>query len=155
MLELLTVLAVALLWVFLAANLTLYNLFIGALLGLLFLSVVRREGERSFPARLVGFVRFAAQFLFELFIANIAVALLAVKPRPRLHPHIIAVPLSVKSDAAITLLSAAITLLPGTVAMGVSADRSLLYAHAIGEADVAKSRDSVTRIERLILGFMT
>ena len=109
-LELLTVLAVALLWAFLAANLTLYNLFIGALLGLLFLSVVRREGERSFPARLVGFARFVAQFLYELFISNIAVALLAVKPRPRLHPHIIAVPLSVKSDAAITLLSAAITL---------------------------------------------
>ena len=39
--------------------------------------------------------------------------------------------------------------------MGVSEDRTLLYAHAIGEADVAKSRDSVTRIERLILGFMT
>ncbi len=155
MLELLTVLAVALLWVFLAANLTLYNLFIGALLGLLFLSVVRREGERSFPARLVGFARFVAQFLYELFISNIAVALLAVKPRPRLHPHIIAVPLNVKSDAAITLLSAAITLLPGTVAMGVSADRSLLYAHAIGEADVEKSRNSVTRIERLILRFMT
>ena len=155
MLELLTVLSVALLWAFLSADLTLFNLVVGGLLGLLFLSVVRREGERSFGARLVGFVRFLLRFLYELVVSNIAVALLALKPRPRLHPHIIAVPLNVTSDAAIALLSAAITLLPGTVAMGVSEDRTLLYAHAIGEADVAKSHDSVTRIERLILGFMT
>ncbi len=66
-----------------------------------------------------------------------------------------AVPLRVRSDAAISLLSATITLLPGTVALGLSEDRRILYAHAIGEADPQRSRDSVTRIESLILGFMT
>lgn len=154
MLEFFAILAIALVWTFLAENLTLYNLTIGALLGLLLLSVVQREQEGSFPRRLGAFFRFLSQFLWELVVSNITIALLALKPRPQLHPHIIAVPLTIESGTAIALLSATITLLPGTVAMGVSEDERTLYAHAIGEADVERSRESVLRIERLILGFM-
>ena len=154
MLEILTVVTIALVWTFLAESLSLYNLTVGALLGLLLLSIVQREQEGAFTRRLGAFFRFLGQFLYELVVANIMVALLAIKPRPELHPHIIAVPLTIESGTAIALLSATITLLPGTVAMGVSADERTLYAHAIGEADVERSRESVLRIERLILGFM-
>jgi multicomponent Na+:H+ antiporter subunit E len=120
----------------------------------LLLSVVEREQERSFPRRLAALVRFVLRFSWELVTANVMVALLALRPRPRYHPHFIAVPLRLQTDAAIGLLSAAITLLPGTVAMGVSDDRRLLYAHAILQADPARSRADVQRIEALILGFM-
>lgn len=153
--ELLAVVLLALVWVFLAGNLTFYNVLFGALLGLLLLSLVPGERERSLPRRIVAFARYLVRFLFELIVSNILVALLALHPRPRFHPHIIAVPLRVQSDAAISLLSATITLLPGTVAMGVSEDRKTLYAHAIAEADPDRSRGSVTRIEDLILGFMS
>lgn len=155
MAELLVILAVSLVWVFLAGSGTLVNLLVGALIGLLLLSIVTREQERSFPRRLVAAVRFGARFFAELLVAGVVVAGLTVTPRPRFHPHVIAVPLRVRSDAAISLLSAAITLLPGTVAMGTSEDRRVLYAHAIGTADPAKARDSVVRIEELILGFLT
>ncbi|MEJ2287557.1 MAG: Na+/H+ antiporter subunit E [Deinococcales bacterium] len=155
MASLLAVLGMALMWSFLMGRLTALNLVVGALLGVLLLSVVERERERSFPRRLWGLVRFVVSFVLELVTSNVLVALLAVRPRPRYHPHIIAVPLRVKSDAAISLLSAAITLLPGTVAMGVSEDRGLLYAHAILQADPERSRASVQRIETLILGFMS
>ncbi len=155
MAETLAVFGIALMWSFLSGRLTVGSLVSGALLGLLLLLVVERARERSFPRRLFAFVRFVLRFLGELVVANVVVALLAVRPRPRFHPHIIAVPLRLQSDAAISLLSAAITLLPGTVAMGVSDDRALLYAHAIGEADPQRSRDSVTRIETLILRFMS
>lgn len=153
--SLLAVLGMALMWSFLMGQLTALNLVVGALLGILLLSVVERERERSFPRRLAAFVRFVLRFSFELVTANVLVALLAFRPRPRYYPHFIAVPLRVRSDAAISLLSAAITLLPGTVAMGVSDDRGLLYAHAILQADPERSRASVERIEGLILGFMT
>lgn len=155
MAELLAIAALALLWSFLAGELSLFNILVGALLGLLMLSVIQREQERSFSRRLRALLTFLVRFLGELIAANITVAWLTVKRRPRFHPHILAVPLRVESNAAITLLSAAITLLPGTVAMGTSADRRTLYAHAISEADVDRSRQSVTRIEDLILGFMT
>lgn len=155
MAEILALFGIALLWSLLVGSLDLLNLVVGALLGLLLLSLVQRENARSFPRRVAAFTRFAVRFLGELVLANAVVALLALRPRPRFHPHVIAVPLRVTSDGAISLLAATITLLPGTVAMGVSEDRRLLYAHAIGEADPARSRASVTRIEDLILGFMT
>ncbi len=152
--SILTILAVAFLWAFLNGEASTFNLFVGGLLGMLLLSILQREQTRSFPMRVVAIVRFVVQFVAELLVANAVIAMLAFRPRPRFHPHIIAVPLRVESDFAISLLSAAITLLPGTVAMGVSSDRAYLYAHAIGAADPDDSRASVTRIESLILGFM-
>jgi len=152
--EVLILIFLAFLWVVLTGELTPFNVLVGALLGILFLSVVRRDRERSFPKRLFGVVRFLFSFLLELITANITVALLAIRPHPRFHPHIIAVPLRIQSDGAISLLSATITLLPGTVAMGVSNDKRTLYAHAIGEAEAERSRQSVVRIETLILRFM-
>lgn len=152
--EIIVVIAVALLWAFLYGELSTFNLLMGALLGMLLLVAVRRERSSSLPARLWRIVRFIVWFLVELLRAGVVIAGLTIRRRPRFHPHVIAVPLRVESDAAITLLSATITLLPGTVAMGTSEDRRTLYAHAIGEADPARSRDSVIRIENLILGFM-
>jgi multicomponent Na+:H+ antiporter subunit E len=152
--EVLVIAAIALLWAFLNGALTAFNLLVGALLGMLLLVAVRRERSSSLPTRLWRTLRFLAAFLVELLIAGVLIARLAVTRRPRFHPHVIAIPLRVESDAAISLLSAAITLLPGTVAMGTSEDRRILYAHAIGEADPQRSRASVIRIETLILGFM-
>ncbi|CAN5587933.1 hypothetical protein BH24DEI1_BH24DEI1_17720 [soil metagenome] len=154
MAEVVAVVLIALLWAFLAANFTFYNLLFGALLGLLLLALVS-SSERSLPRRGLAFLRFALAFTRELVTANVLIALLALRPRPVFHPHVIAVPLRVRSDGAIALLSAVITLLPGTVAMGVSSDRSLLYAHAIGILDVQEARDAVSRMESLILGFMS
>lgn len=154
MAEIVAVVLIALLWAFLAAEFSLYNLLFGAFLGLFLLGIISSKQE-SLPRRLVAFLRFAAAFSKELVVANVLIALLALKPRPVFHPHVIAVPLRVKSDGAIALLSATITLLPGTVAMGVSHDRRLLYAHAIGILDLQRARDAVSRMEELILGFMT
>lgn len=152
--EVVVLVTVALLWAFLYGEFTSFNLLAGAVLGLLLLTAIRRGHSSSLPIRLWRVLRFLFAFLWELLVAGIVIAWLAVRSRPSFHPHVIAVPLRVKSDAAISLLSATITLLPGTVAMGTSEDRRTLYAHAIGEADPDRSRASVTRIETLILGFL-
>lgn len=149
-----TILAVALLWTVFVGEFSPFNVFVGGMIALLLLSVLQRSQDNAFPKRVVAFLRFIAQFFSELIVANFAIAKLAIVAKPQFHPHIIAVPLRVKSDAAISLLSATITLLPGTVAMGVSEHKDVLYAHAIGEEDVQKAHDSITRIETLILGFM-
>ena len=148
------VLSFALLWSVLVGELGAYNLLVGGALATLLLSVLR-TGDASFAVRLWGFIRFLLRFVWELLSANVQVALLALQPKPRLHPHIIAVPLRLQSDAGISLLSATITLLPGTVAMGVSSDHKLLYAHAINIAEVALAKDSITLMETYILRFMT
>ncbi len=143
----------ALLWPILVVELTAYNLLVGAALAVLLLSAVS-SGSGSFARRLWAFLYYLVVFLWELLTANVIIALLALRRRPELYPHLIAVPLRLKSDAGISLLAATITLLPGTVAMGVSADRKLLYAHAINIRDVARARESVTQMETRILGFI-
>lgn len=152
--QIIVLLLFSLLWPVLVGDLTAFNLLVGGALAVLLLSVVR-SGGASFAGRAGAFVRYLGAFLWELLLANVIIALLALRPRPRLHPHVLAVPLRLQSDVGISLLSATITLLPGTVAMGVSGDRKLLYAHAINIADVAEARASITRMETRILGFMT
>ena len=121
MIEPLAIVGLALLWSVLSGTNTPFGLLVGALLGLALLSLIQRRQARSFPRRLLALIRFAFRFLGELVVANVTIARLAVSPRPSYHPHIIAVPLRVESDAAISLLSGAITVLPGTVAMGTIA----------------------------------
>ena len=154
MTDIVTTLLMAFVWSILAGELTFFNLAVGSLIGLLLLGVIQRGKSGSLPRRLFSLALFIVRFVVELIQANFAIALLAIIRNPKFHPHIIAVPLRIESDAAIALLASTITLLPGTVALGVSEDKSLMYAHAIGEADLDKARDSVTRIETLILGFM-
>ena len=154
MIELLAIIVAGFVWAFLAGELTTFNLLVGIVLGILLSALIGRRREHSLPRRLVAFVVFLVAFVKELVVANIVISLLALRPRPRFYPHIIAVPLTLRSDQAITLLSLVITLLPGTVAMGVSEDKSELYAHAITDPDVARARENVLRMERLIEGFL-
>jgi multicomponent Na+:H+ antiporter subunit E len=51
-----------------------------------------------------------------------------------IRPAIIAYPLTVTTDAQITLLANMITLTPGTLSVDVSDDRKWLYVHAIDVA---------------------
>ena len=154
MVDIFAILGFSLVWSLFFGELSGYNLVVGALLGLFLLSIVQRDRERSFPKRLGALVFFVYRFLVELVVASFVIVKLTLLPRPAFHPHVLAVPLRLQSDGAISLLAATITLLPGTVAMGVSADKSVLYAHAIGEAELSKAHANITRIETLILGFM-
>ncbi len=70
-------------------------------------------------------------FTRELILSALKVAWLAVQPQMRIRPAIIAYPLTVTTDAQITLLANMITLTPGTLSIDVSEDRKTLYVHAI------------------------
>ncbi len=70
-------------------------------------------------------------FFTELLLSALRVAWLVMQPKLTLRPAIIAYPLTVTSDAQITLLANMITLTPGTLSIDVSADRKTLYVHAI------------------------
>jgi multicomponent Na+:H+ antiporter subunit E len=152
--NIITIFMMALVWTFLVSDLRAYNFVVGALIGVLILAVIQHGEPYSFASRIRAFIQFAFRFFIELVIANFTIAKLTLRPNIVLHPHIIAIPLRVKSDQAISLLAMTITLLPGTVAMGVSDDKQTLYAHAIGIEDVTQAQASVSKIESLILGFM-
>lgn len=75
-------------------------------------------------------------FVRELIVSALKVAWLALQPRLTIRPAIIAYPLTVTTDAQITLLANMITpLTPGTLSVDVWANhRRFLYIHAIDMA---------------------
>jgi multicomponent Na+:H+ antiporter subunit E len=67
----------------------------------------------------------------------------------------VAVPLDVRSDAAITLLANVLTLTPGTLSVDVSTDRRTLYVHALVAPDPdALIREVKERFERRVRGVL-
>jgi multicomponent Na+:H+ antiporter subunit E len=137
-------LLLALAWTALQAELTLANLFVGYVLGYLILLLLVRGGVLG-ESRYVGKVSMAAGlgvfFLRELVLANLRLARDVVSPRHNIRPGIIAVPLDAASDSEILLLAALINLTPGSVALDVSPDRTILYVHAmyVDSADAARA----------------
>jgi len=76
-----------------------------------------------------------AYFLWELVLANLKMARDVLMPVERLRPGVVAVPLDLKPDWQLTLLSLLITLTPGTRSLDVSTDRKVLFIHAMHVAD--------------------
>ncbi len=152
--EIIAIGAVALLWSFLNGALSWGNILFGTVLGLLMLSVMERNVKRGLPQRLRGFLRYLLTFLREMVVSGFVNVRLALSPRPKFHPQIVQVPLTVKSNAAIALLGLTISLIPGTVPMAISSDRRFMYCHAVNQRDPETHRRSILHIESLILGFM-
>lgn len=145
---------VAVAWVAITGSLTLLNLLLGAAIGAAALYVLRhRIGTQVSFRRLRRIAALAGLFIYELFASAIRVGILVLRPnlRRELQPVIIAFPLSVTSDAEITLLANLITLTPGTLSVDVSADRKSLYVHAVTCPDPdALIRDIANGFERKV-----
>lgn len=80
-------------------------------------------------------LRFAAVFLFDVIVANLAVARLILAGPRALRPAFVVVPLDLANELAISLLANTICLTPGTVSARLSADRRQLLVHALDCGD--------------------
>lgn len=130
---LLTVL-LAMTWAFVTGSFTALNLLFGAVLGFAALYLLRDFVARPRALRqLRRIFSLSGLFIRELLVSAFRVAVVVLTPDLRrvLRPAIIAYPLTVKSDAEITLLANLITLTPGTLSIDVAEDRSVLYIHVL------------------------
>jgi multicomponent Na+:H+ antiporter subunit E len=124
-------------WMFILNSFDASTFIIGWLLGLLLLTVTRRFFKGPlYTRRIWAIIKLTLLFLKELWLANIQVFMLVIKPKLDIQPAIFRYPTRLTSDWEITLLSALITLTPGTVVMNVSEDKKMLYVHAIHIDDV-------------------
>jgi multicomponent Na+:H+ antiporter subunit E len=130
--------SLALAWAALTGEFTLQNLALGFGLGFVIMFFAGRVVETNYTARVLRLVELFFFFCWELLVANFRVAFDVLTPRDLATPGIIALPLDVESDVEITLLANMITLTPGTVSLDLSADRKVLYVHAmyIDEGDI-------------------
>ncbi|MCW1927630.1 Na+/H+ antiporter subunit E [Bhargavaea beijingensis] len=131
-------------WMFILNSFSASTFIIGWLLGLLLILMMRR----FFPGpiyvkRIWAILKLVLLFFKELWMANIQVFMLVIKPKLDIQPAIFRYPTKLKSDWEITLLSALITLTPGTIVMNVSEDKKMLYIHTLHIDDVDEAVKSI------------
>ncbi len=131
-------------WIALTGTFTPANLIIGFVLGYAVLAITQRlMAPSGYFSRVPKVLSFALFFLWELTKASVRVAISVASPRLNIRPAVVAVPLDVRSNGAITLLANLITLTPGTLYLDVSADRRVMYIHTIHVDDLDEFRHSI------------
>lgn len=136
--------ALAGIWLLLNNSLAPGQLLAGILLGWLIpLFTLRFWPEAVRIRRQDVLLRFLGVVLFDIVVANLAVARLIVGSPARLRPAFIEVPLDLESDLAISLLANTICLTPGTVSALLSEDRRVLLVHALDAPDPQAVREQI------------
>jgi len=129
---------------------------VGFILGYIVLLFAGQSlGPTSYVRRVWKVLAFAGFFLVEFVKSNLRIAADVVRPHIRMQPGIVAIPLTVETDAEITLLANLITLTPGTLSLDVSTDRKTLYIHSVYVTDPEALREEIREgFERRILEVM-
>jgi len=121
----------AVIWAAVQGTIDLANLVAGFVLGYVVLWLVRPAlGQTRYFSKGPAAAGFVLFFLRELVVSNLRVAWTVLGPGTR-RPGVVAVPLDLEGDAAITLLANVVTLTPGTLSLDVSPDRRTLYVHGM------------------------
>lgn len=146
----------ALVWVILSGTYTISNLVVGMLLSYLVLAYVARDKPifaryfRKLPT-LIGFILF---FIWDLIKANARVAYDVLTPTHLMRPGVIAIPLDVKDEGAITMFANLITATPGSLALDVSSDRRVLYVHLMYLDDEARQLAEFKALEARVIDLL-
>ena len=82
-------------------------------------------------------------FIYELVVSSLKVAWEVITPRNHATPGILAVPLDIRSDAAVTVLANLVSLTPGSLSLDVSEDGRTLFVHAMFIDDVEDARREI------------
>lgn len=94
--------------------------------------------------RYFWFLVYVPMFVWECFKANVDVAYRVGHPRVPIHPGIVKVRTSLRSETGITFLANSITLTPGTLSIDTDEENGYLYIHWINVLD--KDVEAATRI---------
>ena len=121
------------------------GLFVAALVAVLTGDMfVKRPHHFKHIKRYLWFMYYMPIFLWEVFKANIDVAFRVSHPDIPIHPGIVKVKTSLRSETGLTFLANSITLTPGTLSVDIDRDKGYLYVHWIEVKD--KDTDKATAI---------
>ena len=119
-------------WLLLVNELSIAHLLLGALLGWAVpLYTARFWPDQVQVRRPLLLLRFIGVVLYDILVANVIVASLILGRQERLQPAFVVLPLTLRSDLAISLLANTVSLTPGTVSAYLSADRRCLIIHSL------------------------
>jgi multicomponent Na+:H+ antiporter subunit E len=149
-------LLIAVVWMLLGQELSLFNLGVGFVIGFVLLALFRPVfGSHHYVRRVLGGAAFVGIF-FWAFISscgNLAAAALFV-PKSRLHPRLLEYDVSGLTRFEILLLSQCISLTPGTTTVAISPDFQTFLLHAFNTDEPEEVRRLIDRtLRRGILAF--
>ncbi|HLR00894.1 MAG TPA: Na+/H+ antiporter subunit E [Sphingobacterium sp.] len=125
-------LLLAFLWLTLTGSLSYSNFIFGYVAGFLILWILNRnETGKGYFLKVPKIISFLFFFLKEMIVANAQVAYDVITPKYFFRPGIIKYKMHAKTDLEVNLLSAAIALTPGTIAVDVSDDKQSIFIHVM------------------------
>ena len=131
------------------------DLLAGFVLGFIVLALGRNwfdDGPQAYVKRMPIFIGFIIFYIGELVTSTFTVMQALFRDQSTLRPGIIAFPLEARTDLEIVLLNNLLTMTPGTLGVGLSPDRRLLYVHIIDVPDPEAARTHIrTGLERRLL----
>ena len=96
-------------------------------------------------------IEFVIFFLWEVILSNIRLTITILSPKMNLQPAVVAVPLDLKSEVGIVILSHMITLTPGTLSLDISSNRHTIYVHVYDLDDPDKFVERIkSKFERRV-----
>jgi len=126
-------------WLALHSSLAPLHLISGALLALLIPLLLNRALDDPVRIRRPGVaLRLAAVVLWDIVVANLAVARRVLGPLARLKPGFIEVPLDLAQPDAVALLASIIAITPGTVVADIDDERTRILVHVLDLNDPAQ-----------------
>lgn len=142
----------ALAWSALMGNFDPPYLVFGFVLGYLILWLFYQKSPTPKYFREVPLViEFVIFFLWEVILSNIRLTITILSPKMNLRPAVVAVPLDLKSEVGIVILSHMITLTPGTLSLDISSNRHTIYVHVYDLDDPDKFVDRIkSKFERRV-----
>lgn len=146
-------LMLAVCWVAFTGTVSVSSLIVGFIIGYFALWLVQPLiGNSTYFRRVYAWIKLVVMFHYELIVSSFAVAADVLTPKHRARPAIIEMPLDVKTDTGILLVTNLISLTPGTLSLDVSADRKTLLIHAMFADDHDALRKSLKNgMERWVI----
>lgn len=141
-------------WCLLANSFSLNSLVMGLILGVVIpIATSRYWPNRPVLRNPVGVLGYIFIVLWDIFCSNVVVASqILFRRNADLSPRWVAVPLSLRSPEAITVLAGTITLTPGTVSVDLSSRGHVLLVHCLHAPDPDAVRDEIkSRYERRLM----
>lgn len=137
-------LLLTLIWLLLVNTFNLGQLLLGVLLGW-GITLLTRNFLLDVPSvrKPLLLCRFMLRVFCDIVVANLHVAKLVLGPRSRLNPAFVEVPMAIENNFVLAVLASIVSLTPGTVSAGLSADHKTLLLHGLDVPDAQALIDEV------------
>jgi len=149
--------ALAVAWAALTGNITLGGIAVGFVFGSICLYVCKPlfPGSEGYFRRGAKWTKLIVLFLYELIVSSVQVVWDVLTPQHKSRPGIISVPLEVKGEMEVLMVTNLISLTPGTLSLDVTDDCNTLYIHAMFADDPQAIRDQIKNgMERWVIEAM-